>query len=365
MSTNVVSPPFPRFDDLDGQPLENGMVWVGVANMDAPSNPIAVFWDSALTVPAAQPVRTVNGYLSRDGSPGVLFAGSDYSLKVTTSVGVPVYSMPARVDSVVTDVVISSGESLIVESGGTVDVEDGAVVNIGDGGGVGVLVNVASNARVVGNLIPNSTTQALGSSTRLWDVFADDLTVDNGVIPTAAGAGIAPLGTTGLPWGNVVSNQVQVDDLTAYRTAQPSGIGDYAGLAKLNARGTLLAACRQTSKVTPTLQPASSTADGPYNVASITSRVDGTMLVVYKVTFTVPLPPDVKIVVMPETDFSAPDVTTPILDSRSYTGTSALSFVEFSLCPINTAAGVQSPFTLLAYGSPSATGATGIVSPIA
>ena len=57
MSTNVVTPPFNIWTGLDGQPLENGMIWVGVANMDAPSNPVAVFWDAALTIPAALPFK--------------------------------------------------------------------------------------------------------------------------------------------------------------------------------------------------------------------------------------------------------------------------------------------------------------------
>lgn len=365
MSVSVVAVPFQFFtDSRNGKPLDAGFIYVGVANADPVASPVAVFWDAALTIPASQPLRTSAGYVSRNGAPANFFCASDYSLRVCDKTNTVLYTVPSKVDVGVTDITLESGQSLIGEAGSAIVMRDGSSVSFGDNEGVSMTVEFANNARVVGNIVPDDAgAQELGSNTRDWFAHLSGARVTGDILPDTAGS--MTIGTDALPAEEVVSRAMRADDVTTYRTAQPSSSSDYAGLAKLNARGTLLAACRQTSKVTPTLQPASATADGPYNVASITSRVDGTMLVVYKVTFTVPLPPDVKIVVMPETDFSAPDVTTPILDSRNYTGTSALSFVEFSLCPINTASGVQSPFTLLAYGTPSATGATGIVSPIA
>lgn len=377
MSTNVVNPPFPRFDGLDGQPLENGMVWIGVANMDAPSNPIAVFWDAALTIAATQPIRTVNGYLSRDGSPGVLFAGSDYSIKVTTSAGVPVYSAPARVDVTVTDVVISSGESLIVESGGTIDVEDGAVVNVGNGTGVGVQMAFATNARIVGNIVPDAAgSQELGSSTRDWFAHLSGARVTGDILSDTAGSMTVGLDT--FPAEEMVSRSVRTNALTTYRTAQPSSSSDYAGLAKLNARGTLLAACRQLGcnsagypDGTATLmQAASATSDGPYNVASITESSDA-QGIKFTVTFTVPLPRDVKFSITPEyrngglLDVAIGPVTPMVVGPL--TGVSAINSVDVRLflATGSTITSVRHPFSLLAYGTPSATGATGIVSPIA
>jgi hypothetical protein len=350
MSTVVVNPPFPRFDDLDGQPLENGIVWVGVANMDAPSNPIAVFWDAALTIAAAQPIRTVNGYLSRDGSPGVLFAGSDYSIKVTTAVGVPVYSAPARVDTAVTDVVISSGESLIVESGGTIDVLDGGVVNVGDASGVGVLVNMASNARVVGNVVPNTDgVQTLGIVTRRWDAFLGEVQVLGNITPPTGLPGDLNVGSNTLPLGNMVSQTVRADDLTVYRTAQPSSITDYAGLAKLNARTTVLALVRQTSSTST----AAFEAGEAYNIAFVTYNAGPNT---YTVQFTTNVPLNaIPIVCSQQT--GVPNAVVEI-DSGGggYTATVYMSNTAFTA--------TSGKFSLVVYGSPSATGAAGIVSPI-
>lgn len=87
-----VSPPFPIFTDTDGQPLENGYVWIGTANLNPITNPVAVFWDAALTQPAAQPIRTLNGYPSNAGTPARLYVASDYSIQVQNKNGSVVYS---------------------------------------------------------------------------------------------------------------------------------------------------------------------------------------------------------------------------------------------------------------------------------
>jgi len=52
MSAITVMPPFPIFNDTNGVPLQSGYVYVGVAGMNAEANPIPVFWDKALTIPA-------------------------------------------------------------------------------------------------------------------------------------------------------------------------------------------------------------------------------------------------------------------------------------------------------------------------
>lgn len=83
MSAITVTTPFPIFSDLDGTPLESGYVYVGTSGLNAESNPITVYWDSDLTIPALQPIRTIGGYISRNGSPGQLYADAvDYSLLV-------------------------------------------------------------------------------------------------------------------------------------------------------------------------------------------------------------------------------------------------------------------------------------------
>jgi hypothetical protein len=92
MSALEVNPPFPIFTDIDGQLLEAGYIWIGTANLDPQTNPINVYWDVSLTISAPQPVRTLAGYPSRNGTPARIYAGSDYSIRVMNKNGSTVYS---------------------------------------------------------------------------------------------------------------------------------------------------------------------------------------------------------------------------------------------------------------------------------
>jgi hypothetical protein len=98
MSVLSVQPTFPIFTEADGQPLENGYIWIGTANLDPQVNPIAVYWDAALTQPAVQPIRTINGYPAKSGSPGRLYVNSDYSIRVQNKNGSAVYSAASTTD---------------------------------------------------------------------------------------------------------------------------------------------------------------------------------------------------------------------------------------------------------------------------
>jgi hypothetical protein len=92
MSVLSIQPPYPAFAGADGQPLENGYIWIGTANLSPQTNPINVYWDAALTIPAAQPIRTLNGYPSYQGTPSRFYVGSDYSIQVLNSKGSVVYT---------------------------------------------------------------------------------------------------------------------------------------------------------------------------------------------------------------------------------------------------------------------------------
>ena len=98
MSALSIQPTFPIFTETDGLPLENGYIWIGAANLDPQGNPINVYWDAALTIAAPQPIRTLNGYPSRNGTPGRLYVNSDYSIRVQNSKGSLVYSAPAATE---------------------------------------------------------------------------------------------------------------------------------------------------------------------------------------------------------------------------------------------------------------------------
>lgn len=77
-----LAPPYPIFTDKNGDPLDAGFLYFGVVNLNPETNPIQVFFDSALTQPAAQPIRTINGYPSRNGSPAAIYTNDYFSVTV-------------------------------------------------------------------------------------------------------------------------------------------------------------------------------------------------------------------------------------------------------------------------------------------
>jgi hypothetical protein len=78
--SNVKSP-FQQFFDVDGSPLNSGYVYVGTSGQNPETNPITLYWDVAMTQPAVQPLRTLNGYIVRNGTPAQVFVdASDYSI---------------------------------------------------------------------------------------------------------------------------------------------------------------------------------------------------------------------------------------------------------------------------------------------
>ena len=83
MSALSVNSPFLIFTDRDGQPLEDGYIYIGTAGLPAEANPQSVYWDAALTIPASQPIRTLGGYPVRSGSPAAVYVdATDYSVAI-------------------------------------------------------------------------------------------------------------------------------------------------------------------------------------------------------------------------------------------------------------------------------------------
>ena len=78
-----IEQPFPIFFDKAGKPLDSGYVYIGEYGKNPQTDPIQTFWDEALTQPAVQPIRTINGYYSQNGSPAKLYiSGSACSITV-------------------------------------------------------------------------------------------------------------------------------------------------------------------------------------------------------------------------------------------------------------------------------------------
>jgi hypothetical protein len=125
-----VESPFKIYTGTDGKPLDGGYVYFGQANQNPITSPVTVYWDAAGTQPAAQPLRTVNGYIVRAGTPANVFFNSSYSELVQDSKGRQVFyartsndfSIATAVSTFISQLASSTGASLIgMPSGGTLD----------------------------------------------------------------------------------------------------------------------------------------------------------------------------------------------------------------------------------------------------
>jgi len=70
------------FKDVDGDPLENGYIYIGTTGLNPEVSPITVYFDEALTLPAPQPLRTSGGYIQNAGTPANIYVDTDYSIIV-------------------------------------------------------------------------------------------------------------------------------------------------------------------------------------------------------------------------------------------------------------------------------------------
>lgn len=112
---------FKTYTGLDGKPLDNGYVYFGQANQNPITTPVTVYWDAAGTQPAAQPLRTVNGYIMRAGTPANVFYEGAYSELVKDSKDRQVFysctsddfSIATVVSNFISNLAASAGASLI------------------------------------------------------------------------------------------------------------------------------------------------------------------------------------------------------------------------------------------------------------
>lgn len=180
----AIDAPIAQFFDLDGTPLTNGYLFFGTASQNPEISPITVYWDQAGTQPAAQPVRTLNGYPVRAGRPATVYANGDFSLIVRNSRRELVLYTPssqdalndanlqAQIDALVDD--IADLSQLELTASKIVSLENFASLFVG-GDHTPALVEAISEARIV--LIPN---------TRTWSF--------SGTFPIASGCSIIFVG---------------------------------------------------------------------------------------------------------------------------------------------------------------------------
>lgn len=115
MTLATVQNPFETFLGLNGAALNGGHVYIGVVGQDPATNPVAVFWDAAGTIPAFQPIDVMGGYLRRAGSPAQAYVADDYSIRVTDRFGIQVYYAASglKATSAAASIWIASGTGAI------------------------------------------------------------------------------------------------------------------------------------------------------------------------------------------------------------------------------------------------------------
>lgn len=156
-----VEPAFKIYTNLDGTPLDSGYIYFGLVNQNPITAPVTVYWDAAGTQPAAQPLRTQNGYIVRGGTPANVFFSGTYSLLVRDKNQSQVYYSPTSADYSIVDAVNSFIASLAASSGssliGFIQAGTGAVprtaqakmrerVSVEDFGAIGDGVTVSTTA---------------------------------------------------------------------------------------------------------------------------------------------------------------------------------------------------------------------------
>lgn len=111
-----IQSPFQQLFDKNGSPLDDGYIYIGTANTNPETSPIAIYWDDAGTIPAAQPLRTLNGYIVRSGTPARVYTAlEDFSMTVKDKQGRVVFSVldATSLSNLTTSLASSSGSSLI------------------------------------------------------------------------------------------------------------------------------------------------------------------------------------------------------------------------------------------------------------
>lgn len=228
MTAFSVQTPYPPFADADGAPLENGYIWLGSAGLDPQSNPVTAYFDAALTIAAAQPIRTQGGYPVYQGTPARIFInGTNYSIRVMNKNGLTVYTALNTTEA-------WNGSVLADNSVTTAKLAPNAVT-------------AAKVERVAANQVLRST----GVSTDpAWGSL--DLTTDvTGVLPAAnGGTGVSVFPAPGA-LGNVLYSDGTDWTAAALPTLVPDATDSVKGVVELATTAEIEAGTDTTRAITP------------------------------------------------------------------------------------------------------------------
>lgn len=170
-----VEPPYKVYTGTDGKPLNHGYIYFGVVDQNPVTSPVTVYWDAAGTLPAAQPLRTENGYIVHNGTPANVYFNGAYSELVSDSRKRIVFyarnsdefSIAALVQNFITSISSTTGAALI--GGGAQVVSTIAALRLL------IKTSASKNALVTGYRTPGDS----GGGMFYYDA-ADTTTADNG-----------------------------------------------------------------------------------------------------------------------------------------------------------------------------------------
>jgi len=211
----IITSPLPQFLDLSGRPLEQGYLYFGQLYLNPETNPQTVFWDADMTIPAAQPIRTIGGVPSRFGAPAQIFIATPFSITIKDAAGRLVYYNPEPAQSALVPdfgVYTVSGAT----GGGTVPAPSNYLiygVMLGSTGPTGATgaTGLSGATGTTGATGPTGATGATGSSGATGPTGATGVTGATGATgatgtmpgatgptgPTGPSGATGPTGTTG------------------------------------------------------------------------------------------------------------------------------------------------------------------------
>lgn len=196
-----IDSPLPLFYDRNGLPLDAGFVFIGTVGLNPETNPLPVFWDADETQPAPQPLRTIRGYIARNGAPAVVYVRTNYSVTVRDRNRQLVLNAPNSATLERTIAVLSNpadgfGVDLVANA-------DRSFANIGELRAHPIPAPIAGRTYAATVLEYGSGANAGGGSFR-WD--ATSAAPDNG------GSVINPTGNTGAGRWERITNEVFAAD---------------------------------------------------------------------------------------------------------------------------------------------------------
>lgn len=176
--------PFPLWLDQAGALLDAGRVFIGVSGQDPEVSPITVYWDAALTIPAAQPLRTRGGIIVNNGAPAIVYiSDADYSLRVRDADANLVGYVPSAVQAAVAyqplDADLTAVAALTTTAYGR------SLLTVADAAALRALAGIAASLASAGGTVTGNITRS-GAGPHL---FHNDPAMTSGrVFVTAVGA---------------------------------------------------------------------------------------------------------------------------------------------------------------------------------